>query len=51
MANFRFQGEIPGSKSVFNRALIVQSYFSVLDLKNALQAKKQLRMLPQHLLV
>ena len=33
MANFRFQGEIPGSKSVFNRALIVQSYFSVLDLK------------------
>ncbi|WP_413568912.1 3-phosphoshikimate 1-carboxyvinyltransferase [Bdellovibrio sp. HCB117] len=33
MADFRFQGEIPGSKSVFNRALIVQSYFPVLDLQ------------------
>ncbi|KHD88707.1 MAG: 3-phosphoshikimate 1-carboxyvinyltransferase [Bdellovibrio sp. ArHS] len=33
MADFHFQGEIPGSKSVFNRALIVQSYFPVLDLK------------------
>lgn len=33
MDKFRFQGEIPGSKSVFNRALIVQSYFPVLDLK------------------
>lgn len=32
MADFRFQGSIPGSKSVFNRALIVQSYFPVLDL-------------------
>ncbi|WP_295900637.1 3-phosphoshikimate 1-carboxyvinyltransferase [uncultured Bdellovibrio sp.] len=27
MAKLHFQGEIPGSKSVFNRALIVQSYF------------------------
>lgn len=27
MTDFHFQGEIPGSKSVFNRALIVQSYF------------------------
>ncbi|KYG70506.1 3-phosphoshikimate 1-carboxyvinyltransferase [Bdellovibrio bacteriovorus] len=33
MADFHFQGEIPGSKSVFNRALIVQSYFPVLDLQ------------------
>jgi 3-phosphoshikimate 1-carboxyvinyltransferase len=32
MAEFRFQGAIPSSKSVFNRALIVQSYFPVLDL-------------------
>ncbi|WP_413576037.1 3-phosphoshikimate 1-carboxyvinyltransferase [Bdellovibrio sp. HCB290] len=32
MAEFLFQGSIPGSKSVFNRALIVQSYFPVLDL-------------------
>ncbi|MBO9667260.1 MAG: 3-phosphoshikimate 1-carboxyvinyltransferase [Bdellovibrio sp.] len=32
MADFHFQGSIPGSKSVFNRALIVQSYFPVLDL-------------------
>ncbi|QLY25122.1 3-phosphoshikimate 1-carboxyvinyltransferase [Bdellovibrio sp. KM01] len=32
MAKFHFQGSIPGSKSVFNRALIVQSYFPVLDL-------------------
>lgn len=32
MTDFHFQGEIPGSKSVFNRALIVQSYFPVLDL-------------------
>ncbi|MEK2689085.1 3-phosphoshikimate 1-carboxyvinyltransferase [Bdellovibrio sp. GT3] len=32
MADFRFQGSIPGSKSVFNRALIVKSYFPVLDL-------------------
>ncbi|MDG0815272.1 3-phosphoshikimate 1-carboxyvinyltransferase [Bdellovibrio svalbardensis] len=33
MGNFRFRGDIPGSKSVFNRALIVQSYFPVLDLR------------------
>ncbi len=33
MAEFRFRGDIPGSKSVFNRALIVQSYFPVLDLR------------------
>lgn len=32
MADFLFQGEIPGSKSVFNRALIVQSFFPVMDL-------------------
>lgn len=32
MAEYRFQGEIPGSKSLFNRALIVKSYFPVLDL-------------------
>ncbi len=32
MAEFHFQGSIPGSKSVFNRALIVQSYFPVMDL-------------------
>ena len=32
MANFRFQGDIPGSKSVFNRALIVKSYFPSLVL-------------------
>lgn len=32
MADWHYQGEIPGSKSVFNRALIVQSYFPVLDL-------------------
>ncbi|MGZ3768188.1 MAG: 3-phosphoshikimate 1-carboxyvinyltransferase [Bdellovibrio sp.] len=30
---FRFRGEIPGSKSVFNRALIVKSYFPELQLK------------------
>lgn len=33
MGNFHFRGEIPSSKSVFNRALIVQSYFPALDLK------------------
>ncbi|NUN04568.1 MAG: 3-phosphoshikimate 1-carboxyvinyltransferase [Bdellovibrio sp.] len=32
MADFRFQGDIPGSKSVFNRALIVKSYFPSLVL-------------------
>ncbi len=32
MAEWRFQGRIPGSKSVFNRALIVQSYFPELTL-------------------
>ena len=32
MGSFRFVGEIPGSKSIFNRALIVQSYFSELNL-------------------
>ncbi|MBV2169852.1 MAG: 3-phosphoshikimate 1-carboxyvinyltransferase [Bdellovibrio sp.] len=32
MAKFHFQGEIPGSKSVFNRALIVKSYFPQLIL-------------------
>lgn len=32
MVNFRFQGDIPGSKSVFNRALIVKSYFPSLVL-------------------
>lgn len=33
MSEFRFQGEIPGSKSIFNRALIVKSYFPELNLK------------------
>nr|BFD68565.1 3-phosphoshikimate 1-carboxyvinyltransferase [Bdellovibrio sp. HAGR004] len=33
MTEYRFRGEIPGSKSIFNRALIVKSYFSVLDLQ------------------
>ncbi|MEK2646912.1 3-phosphoshikimate 1-carboxyvinyltransferase [Bdellovibrio sp. BCCA] len=33
MAKLHFQGEIPGSKSVFNRALIVQSYFPSLKLQ------------------
>lgn len=33
MVEFRFRGEIPGSKSIFNRALIVQSYFPDLRLK------------------
>ncbi|WP_374029296.1 3-phosphoshikimate 1-carboxyvinyltransferase [Bdellovibrio bacteriovorus] len=33
MAKFYFRGEIPGSKSVFNRALIVQSYFPALALQ------------------
>lgn len=33
MSEFRFQGEMPGSKSVFNRALIVKSYFPELNLK------------------
>lgn len=32
MGKFHFQGEIPGSKSVFNRALIVKSYFPQLIL-------------------
>lgn len=32
MTEARFCGEIPGSKSLFNRALIVQSYFPALDL-------------------
>lgn len=32
MAEVRFSGEIPGSKSLFNRALIVQSYFPALEL-------------------
>lgn len=27
MGSLRFRGEVPGSKSVFNRALIVQSYY------------------------
>ncbi len=33
MTKFQFKGEIPGSKSVFNRALIVQSYFPSLQLQ------------------
>nr|BFD60956.1 3-phosphoshikimate 1-carboxyvinyltransferase [Bdellovibrio sp. CKG001] len=33
MTEYRFRGEIPGSKSIFNRALIVKSYFPVLDLQ------------------
>lgn len=33
MDSFRFDGEIPGSKSVFNRALIVQSYFPPMQLQ------------------
>lgn len=33
MADFLFQGEIPGSKSVFNRALIVQSFFPAMSLQ------------------
>jgi 3-phosphoshikimate 1-carboxyvinyltransferase len=33
MGDFRFFGEIPSSKSIFNRALIVQSYFLDLKLK------------------
>lgn len=32
MDKLYFQGDIPGSKSVFNRALIVKSFFPVLDL-------------------
>lgn len=32
MGKFFFQGDIPGSKSIFNRALIVKSFFPVLDL-------------------
>lgn len=32
MDKFYFQGDIPGSKSIFNRALIVKSFFPVLDL-------------------
>ncbi|KYG66296.1 3-phosphoshikimate 1-carboxyvinyltransferase [Bdellovibrio bacteriovorus] len=32
MNKFYFQGDIPGSKSIFNRALIVKSFFPVLDL-------------------
>src|SRR6478735_11573609 len=32
MDKLYFQGDIPGSKSVFNRALIVKSYFPVMDL-------------------
>lgn len=35
MTEFRFQGEIPGSKSVFNRALIVKSYFPDLILRGS----------------
>lgn len=33
MGSFQFKGEIPGSKSVFNRALIVQSYFPSFELQ------------------
>lgn len=33
MAKFFFQGDIPASKSIFNRALIVKSYFPVLEVK------------------
>ncbi|HWU43997.1 MAG TPA: hypothetical protein VN132_11185 [Bdellovibrio sp.] len=32
MAEFSFRGKIPASKSIFNRALIVQSFFPVMDL-------------------
>lgn len=32
MGKLYFQGDIPGSKSIFNRALIVKSFFPVLDL-------------------
>lgn len=32
MNKFLFEGEIPGSKSIFNRALIIQSYYPVLDI-------------------
>ncbi|MGZ3774939.1 MAG: 3-phosphoshikimate 1-carboxyvinyltransferase [Bdellovibrio sp.] len=35
MTEFLFHGEIPGSKSVFNRALIVKSYFPELVLKGS----------------
>lgn len=33
MADLQFHGDIPSSKSIFNRALIVQSYFPELTLK------------------
>lgn len=33
MTDWAYQGDIPGSKSVFNRALIVQSYFPGLQLQ------------------
>ncbi len=32
MNKFLFEGEIPGSKSIFNRALIIQSYYPVVDI-------------------
>lgn len=32
MSSFLFEGDIPGSKSIFNRALIIQSYFPALDI-------------------
>lgn len=35
MTEYRFRGEIPGSKSLFNRALIVKSYFPELELQGA----------------
>lgn len=35
MTDWLYQGEIPGSKSVFNRALIVQSYFPDLQLQGS----------------
>jgi 3-phosphoshikimate 1-carboxyvinyltransferase len=35
MAKFFFKGSIPASKSIFNRALVVQSYFPVLDLEGS----------------
>jgi len=34
---FRFQGKIPASKSLFNRALIIQSYFPELQLNGSAQ--------------
>lgn len=44
MSDFRFRGDIPGSKSVFNRALIVKSFFPALEIQGTSECDDVRRM-------